>query len=658
VTQGTTGAATVPDLPGIRPSLWRSPFARRTYLAGGLWAAGVLVSWLTGTPDQAGWLAIRLDAAGLLYTAASTVGGANFFGAGLRAARTLRLDMNFLMSAAIIAAILIGEPFEAASLAFLFSLAELLERFAVDRGRRSIARLLELAPERANRLRADGTIETVPVELLRAGDRVRIRPGDKLPADGRVRAGSSAINEATITGESLPRAKAEGDPVFAGTLNLEGSLDVEVTADAAHSTLARIVQLVREAESRRAPVEEFVQRFARVYTPAVTLLAVLVMLGPPLITGAPALEWFIRGITLLVIACPCALVIATPVTVVSALTSAARNGVLIKGGEHLEALGSLRALAIDKTGTLTTGALRVTDFQVTGIPPDRLLQWITSLESRSEHPIARAIVQYAEERGIRPDDRVEDFQAVPGRGVRGRLRGVDLAIGTETLVGRRVVERWGAPEPGTLRIYAEAGDGAQGVLTLHDQIRPVAPEVVRRLHRLGIHPIVIVTGDDAAAARTVGAAAGVDEVRWRLLPEEKVETVRELRGRFGTTGMLGDGVNDAPALAAANVGLVMGAAGSPATIETADVALIGDDLAKLPYAVRLARQARWTIRFNIGLALGLKLILAAGAILGLVSLAVAVLVGDMGGSLAVTANALRLARLQAESSTAEHEPIA
>jgi Cd2+/Zn2+-exporting ATPase len=601
---------------------------------------------VTRTPDQAGWLAVRLDAAGLLYTAASIVGGTNFFGAGLRAARTLRLDMNFLMSAAIVAAILIGEPFEAASLAFLFSLAELLERYAVDRGRRSIARLLELAPERADRLLADGTIQTVPVDALRVGDRVRIRPGDKVPADGRVLTGASAINEATITGESLPREKTEGSPVFAGTLNVEGSLDVEVTADAAHSTLARIVQLVREAESRRAPVEEFVKRFARVYTPAVTIMAVLVMIGPPLIAGAPGLEWFVRGITLLVIACPCALVIATPVTVVSALTSAARNGVLIKGGQHLEALGSLRALAIDKTGTLTTGALRVADFQTNGAAPEQLLQRVTSLEARSEHPIAQAIVRYAEERGIQPEARVEAFTAVPGRGVRGRVRGVDLAIGTEALVHPRVVQEWGGPEPGALSIYVEAGDGAHGAFTLEDQIRGPATAVVRRLHRLGIRPIVMLTGDAAAAAQVIAAAAGVDEVRWRLLPEQKVETVRELRTRFGTIGMLGDGVNDAPALAAANVGLAMGAAGSPATIETADVALMGDDLNKLPYAVRLARQARRTIRFNIGLALGLKLVLAAGAVLGVVSLALAVLVGDMGGSLAVTGNALRLARLR------------
>ena len=632
-----------------RPSSWETPFARRTYAAGAFWAAGVLTTWLTGAQDQAGWLAIRLDLAGVLYAAASVVGGWNFAGAGLRAMRTLKLDMNFLMSAAIVGAILIGEPFEAATLAFLFSLAELLERFAVDRGRRSIARLVELAPEQADRLRPDGSVETVPVAELRPGDRVRIRPGDKIPADGRVVAGSSAVNEATITGESLPRRKDEGDPVFAATLNTEGALDVEVTADAAHSTLARIIQLVREAEARRAPIERFVQRFARVYTPIVTGGAVLVMLVPPLVFGAGGLEWFVRGLTLLVIACPCALVIATPVTVVSALTSAARHGVLIKGGEHLEALGGVQALAVDKTGTLTTGILRVSGFRMTdGAAEAVLLQRVATVEARSEHPIAQAIVRFAEERGVRPGAQVGEFTAVPGRGVRARLDGQEILVGTETFVGLGPAVRWPGPgpEPGTMLIYARTGDGLEGVFTIQDEVRPEAQVVVARLHALALRPVVMLTGDGAETAEMVGRRVGVDEVRSRLLPEDKVRAVRALRELHGSVAMLGDGVNDAPALAEATVGMAMGAAGSPATIETTDVALMADDLTKLPYAVRLARNARRTIRFNIALALGLKLVLAVGAVLGVVSLAVAVLVGDMGGSLAVTVNALRIARLR------------
>lgn len=637
----------VSPAPDVRPPPWRSLFARRTYLSGVLWGAGLLVSRLTDGADHAGWLAIRLDAAGLLYLASALIGGANFFPAGLRAARSLRLDMNFLMSAALLAALLIGEAFEAATLAFLFSLAELLERYSVDRGRRSIARLLELAPETADRLQPDDTVSTVPVTQLRVGDRVRIRPGDKVPVDGQVVAGASAVNEATITGESLPRAKQPGDPVFAGTLNLEGSMDVQVTADAGHSTIARIVELIRQAEGRRAPVEEFVKRFARIYTPIVTLLAVLVMLVPPLVTGTSFIDWFVRGITLLVIACPCALVIATPVTVVSALTSAARNGVLIKGGEYLEALGAVRALAIDKTGTLTTGRLAVIEFQSDGGDPRELLQEMVTLEARSEHPIAEAIVRYGQAQRIHAGNTIGAFTAIPGRGLRGRIDRTDLVIGTEELVGAEVAVRWGMAEPDTVRIYALASDGRSGVITLRDEIRPSAPGVVSRLHQLGIRPIVMLTGDSAAAAQLVGGLAGVDEVRWRLLPAQKVAAIRDLRDQHGAVAMLGDGVNDAPALAEATVGLAMGAAGSPATIETADVALMGDDLTKLPYVIKLSRRARRTIRFNIALALTAKLLLAVGAVMGVVSLAVAVLVGDMGGSLAVTLNALRLARTRA-----------
>lgn len=627
-----------------RPSPWRTIFAYRTYIAGALWGIGLLLSWFTGAPDNPGLFRIRLDTVGLLYTAASFVGGLNFFGAGFRAIRTLSLDMNFLMSIAIVAAILVGEPFEAATIAFLFSGAELLERYAVDRSRRAITRLLELAPEEADRLLPDGSVERVAAQSLAQGDRLRVRPGDRIPADGRVLSGHSSVNEATITGESLPRPKKPGDPVFAGTLNVDGALDIEVLVDAAHSTLARIVDLVRQGEARRAPVEQFVERFARVYTPIVTLAALLVMVVPPVFAHAPALDWFLRGITLLVIACPCALVIATPVTVVSALTSAARHGVLIKGGIYLELLGKVRALAIDKTGTLTTGMLAVTDFQSRGpLAPNDQLRRIAALEGRSEHPIAEAIVSFAKGRGVADFQPVEAFTAVPGLGIRGRVDGVDVSVGTEELVGAAVASQWNAPLPGTMQVYATSSDGAKGLLILRDEVRSVSRDVIAHLHAIAVRPIVMLTGDASAAADAVAAEVGVDEVRARLLPEEKVAVVRSLREKHGAVAMLGDGVNDAPALAEATVGIAMGAAGSPATIETADVALTSDDLSKLPYAIWLARKTRRTIRFNITFAIGVKLVLAVGAVAGVVSLAVAVLVGDLGGSLAVTLNALRLA---------------
>jgi len=628
-----------------RPSPWRTPFAARTYTAGALLAIGGLVSLAVGVADQSGWLAIRLDAAGIAYTLASLIGGSNFFAAGLRAARTFRLDMNFLMSIAIVGAILIGEPFEAATLAFLFSVAELLERFAVDRGRRAVARLVELAPEQADVCLADGSMQRVSVEQLRIGDRVRIRPGDRIPADGRVASGRTEVNEATITGESLPRPKAVGDSVFAGTLNTDGAIDIEVTSDAAHSTLARIVQLVRAAEGRRAPIEQFVARFARIYTPIVTATAFLLMTVPALVFGADALEWFVRGLTLLVIACPCALVIATPVTVVSALTSAARHGVLIKGGEHLERLGEVRALALDKTGTLTTGQLVVQSLGVAeGTDEMELLRRLAAVEARSEHPIARAIVRYAEERGLAPHaGLVDEFEATPGRGVRAVVNGVQLWVGTEEFVGASLPTASRETNAAT-EVSVRTADGLQARVQIGDDLRAGAPAVVALLHRLGVRPIMILTGDAAGPAERVQRETNADEVASRLLPADKVAAVERLRAKYRTVAMLGDGVNDAPALAAASVGIAMGAAGSPATIETADVALMADDLTKLPYAIALARRARFVIRANIGLALGLKLVLAVGAVAGVVSLTVAVLVGDLGASVAVTLSALRLAQ--------------
>ena len=630
----------------IRTSPWQTPFAYRTYLAGVFWLGGGIIAALGATPDRAGWLVIRLDAVGLLYTCAAFAGGLNFAGAGWRALRSLRLDMNFLMSAAIVGAILIGEPFEAAALAFLFSVAELLERFAMDRGRQALARLVALAPEQADRLDPAGTTERVSVTALRPGDRVRIRPGDKVAADGLVVAGASHVNEATITGESRPARKSLGDPVFAATLNVEGTLDVEVTVDATHSTVARIAQLVREAEARQAPVERFVQRFSRVYTPIVTGGAILVMTLPPLLFHGNGVEWFVRGLTLLVIACPCALVIATPVTMVSALTGAARHGVLIKGGDHLERLATIRALALDKTGTLTKGVFSVREFRAE--PPeaiDRLLRRIASIESRSEHPLAEAIVRFALASGIRPDLDLVDFHAEPGQGVRATIEGHELRVGTEIFLGTGKADHSHSMSRDASCVHASTSDGLRGVFQVGDEPRPGARDAIDQLRALGVRPIVILTGDGREVAEAVGDEVGVDAVIPRLLPEDKVDAVRDLRRQHGAVAMIGDGVNDAPALAEADVGIAMGAAGSPATIETADVALMGDDLSRLPYAIDLARRARRTIRFNIAAALGTKLLLALGTILGAVTLAQAVLVGDLGASLIVTLNALLVGRL-------------
>ncbi len=649
-----------PVKPAGRPSPWRTEEARRTYVSGALWLIGISLVIGTHAPDQAGWLRVRLDAVGLVFLAGALVGGWNFFPKGVRAARTFKLDMNFLMTVAIIGALLIGEPLEAAAIAFLFSLAELLEHSAVVRARNSIDLLIRLSPENATVVSADGGERSVATSELVAGQRVRVRPGEKVPIDGVVLEGESAVNEANLTGESVPVAKGIGDPVYASTLNQEGFLEIEATTDAGDTALDRIVRLVRQAQARRSPTEQFIQKFARYYTPSVTLLAALTMLVPPILGLGTGLTWFVRGLTLLVIACPCALVIATPVTVVSGLTSAARNGVLIKGGEYLEALGGTCAMAFDKTGTLTYGRLEVTDVvSLDGTAPGEVLALAAAVEARSEHPIGRAIVA----RATNPSSPVVDasvpsvveFQARPGRGVLARVNGSEVIVGTAELfeqegwtnLDREQETRLEALETEGKTVVIVGQDGVPGgFIGLSDEIRPEAGPVLGKLRRQGIHEQIMLTGDHERVARAVGERLGVETVMASLLPEEKVEAVRELSARHKGTAMLGDGVNDAPALAAASVGIAMGGAGSPATVETADVTLMADDLNMLPYAVRVSQVARRLIRFNIALAVGLKILLAAGAIAGTVSLLVAVLVGDMGASLAVTLNAMRLANLR------------
>jgi Cd2+/Zn2+-exporting ATPase len=592
-----------------------------------------------------------------VFLGGALVGGWNFFPKGVRAVGSLKLDMNFLMTAAIVGAVLIGEPLEAAAIAFLFSLAELLEHSAVVRARDSIDDLLRLTPESATVVGADGAERVVAASELRRGQRVRVRPGEKVPIDGVVREGESAVNQANVTGESVPVAKGPGDPVYASTLNTDGFLEVEATADAGDTTLDRIARLVREAQSRRSPTEQFVKTFARYYTPSVTGLAVLVMIVPPLLGLGTNLTWFVRGLTLLVIACPCALVIATPVTIMSALTSAARHGVLIKGGEYVESFGGICAMAFDKTGTLTHGRLEVTDVVPCGsTTAPELLRLAAVVEERSEHPIAKAIVDHGAATLPRSEHMASltDFRAHPGLGVSARMDDVPVVVGTIALHLRRgssaldVAERaeYNDLERAGKTVVVASQDGViLGFLALADTLRPEAPGVLARLRNDGVHHQVLLTGDQPYSAEAVGAAVGADEVLADLKPQEKVEAVRRIAAMHDGVAMLGDGVNDAPALAAADVGIAMGGAGSPATIETADIVLMADDLAMLPYARRVCKMARSLVRLNIGLALGLKALLAVGAVGGFVSLIVAVLVGDMGASLAVTLNAMRLARL-------------
>ncbi len=651
------GQGAAPETRDRRARVWWSPEAWLSYASGAGLAVGLLLRIAGLSPRLAvleplSGVAWAVDLAALLFIAAALVGGLNFFPKGLRAARIARLDMNFLMTVAIFGALGVGEFIEAGSIAFLFGIAELLERYAVDRARRSLEALLDLAPATA-RVYRDGRVVELPVTEVEPGDLARVLPGEKVPIDGWVRDGVSAVDQSPITGESMPATKSPGDYVYAGSMNRDGYLEVEAAKRAGDTTLAHIIHLVEEAESTRSPSERFVDRFARYYTPAVTLLAVAVITVPPLAFGGAFATWFVRGLTLLVISCPCALVISTPVAVVSGITSAARNGVLIKGGVHLEALADIEVVALDKTGTLTRGELAVAEVVATEASETdarELLSIAAAVESRSEHPIARAIGSQAAETDADVDFEITDFEAIPGQGAAARLNGTTYRIGRPEFFDDQL-EPWRAElerlaDRGQTPVCVGNDDRVLGLIAVADRERDEAARVIEELRALGVRRIVMLTGDHEATARTVARRLGVDEYYAGLLPDEKVARVRRLEEEYGGVAMVGDGVNDAPALAAARVGIAMGAAASDVALETADVALMADDLAFLPYLFRLSRRGSAVIRQNITVSIALKVSLAAGVFPGWVSLITAVLVGDMGASLAVTANALRLARLR------------
>jgi Cd2+/Zn2+-exporting ATPase len=567
-----------------------------------------------------------------------------------RAFRALTLrtfDMHVLMTVAVIGALAIGEWLEGATVVFLFALAQYLESRSMDRARRAIRALMDLTPQTAAVLRSSGE-QRVAAESVRIGERIRVRPGEKLPLDGRVVAGDSDVNQAPITGESLPVEKRPGDEVFAGSINGHGALEVETTRLARDTTLARIIHLVETAQAQRAPAQSFVDRFARVYTPAVIGLAVLVAIVPPLAGWGSWGEWFYRALVLLVIACPCALVIATPVAVVSALAGGARRGVLIKGGLYLERLARVQAVAFDKTGTLTYGRPAVAEvIPAPGHTSDDVLRCAAAVNRHSEHPIGRAIAREAEHRGVTAPQ-VRAFRVLPGLGAEAELEGREVLVGSRRLMSERGVSLDGfavalsaARVSGATPTLVSYDRRPVGVIALADVPREAARDVVDLMRAAGVRHIEMLTGDGAAAAARIGEAVGVGAVRAELLPADKVAAVRELQRQWTTVAMVGDGINDAPALAAADVGIVMGAAGSDAALETADVALMGDELARLPYALRLGRAAMRTIQINIALALVVKLAFLVLAVAGVTSLWLAIL-ADTGTSLLVIAYGLRL----------------
>ena len=612
------------------------------WLAGGLSAA--LGSEGMGISDGVPLLAI------IFYVVGIVSGVWHVLPKAWRSLIRFRPDMNLLMTIAVIGAASIGEWFEAATVSFLFSVSLLLESWSVGRARRAIASLMELSPPTARIRTAVGDVKEIPPDAVEIGATFIVRPGEKIPLDGNITLGSSDVNQAPITGESVPVAKSVGSEVFAGTINGNGILEVECTKPASDTTLARIIQMVGEAQSRRAPSEKWVEKFASIYTPVVMALAAGIFLAPPLFLDGQWSDWLYRSLVLLVIACPCALVISTPVSVVAAMAAAARNGVLIKGGIYIEAPAALEAIAMDKTGTLTEGKPRVIDIvPMSGHDETELLERVAALESHSNHPLASAILAKAKEKGVNIAE-AQSFEIIQGKGATGDIDGKSYWLGSHRYLEEREQETpqvheqlMAMQQAGRTVIVVGNERHVCGFITLADALRPTASETLNQLHDAGIKHLVMLTGDNEGTAQAIAKEAGIDEVNAELLPEDKVDAVESLLEKYNKVAMVGDGVNDAPALGRATLGIAMGAAGSDAAIETADIALMSDDLSKLPWLIRHSRRTLTIIRQNIAFSLSIKALFVALTLTGYASLWAAI-AADMGASLLVIFNGLRLLR--------------
>ncbi|MEN6357400.1 MAG: cation-translocating P-type ATPase [Armatimonadota bacterium] len=584
------------------------------------------------------------------FIASAIAGGIYPARTGILSAKSFVLDTNFLMTAAAVGAIVLGDYSEAAAVVFLFSLGSTLEAHTVDKTRRSIKSLIEAFPTQAS-VKRDGRIEDMHLHDIEIGDIVIIKPGDKVPVDGTVVDGETAVNESPITGESVPVTKAKGDRVYAGSINGRGAIEVRTTTRSDDNTLARIVHLVEEAQSQKAPSQRFSEKFGQIYTPVVIALAALVGIGGTIVIGGDYRDWVTRALTLLIVSCPCALVISTPVAIVAAIGNAARSGALIKGGAHLEMLGDVTIIAFDKTGTLTIGKPSVTDvLPANDHSADDVLSIAAALESRSEHPLADSIIEKFHELSL-PERPVSFFEAFPGKGARAVVNGGLFYVGS-----RRLMDELGVavPESGPVAELAESGKTVVylsnekelwGAIAASDTVRPSGAPSISALKQIGIDRTVMLTGDNSRTAARVAQSLGIDEYHAQLLPEDKLAKIRALGTKRDRVAMVGDGINDAPALAAADVGVAMGGAGSHAAIEAADVALMADDIVMLPYAVALSRKARKVIRQNVAIALGVIVLLITGALWQKVSLATGVL-GHEGSALLVIANSMRLLKRQ------------
>jgi Zn2+/Cd2+-exporting ATPase len=621
-------------------------------------AVGLALSWLGPAFGLEHAAAARL--AQWAYAVAVVVGGIGIFPQGARKLARLRFDIDVLMGLAILGAVALGQWDEAATVAFLYGLSEALESMSLDYARRSIRALLELAPPTAERINADGTTKLIPASEIRKGDRVLVRTGETIPVDGAVAVGRSSVDQKTITGESVPVLREVGDPVYAGTINGEGTLEIRASGPVGDALISRVIAQVRASQAGRAPIERRISRFAAVYTPIVISLSLLVMVAPPLwalVTGGPASvdamlwrEWFGRGLVVLVIACPCALVIATPVAVVCGLAAAARGGVLIRGGEYLEEIGRLRALAFDKTGTLTSGLPDVVEVVCAPGQEDKtkVLRIAAALGDRGGHVLGKAIARHA--RGLRIDVPVADnYTAIPGMGALGQVDAVEYHLGSHRYIdeaGLCVPEFHSqlgqAEKTAGTAVALTASSGPLGWIRLADQARPEAARVLAELHELGLQTIML-SGDNARTAAAMARELGVGEERADLLPADKVSAIAELDARHGATGMVGDGVNDAPALAAAKVSIALGGISSGAALESADIVLLADDLNRLPWLIRKSRATLDRIRQNIAIALLTKVAVLVLAVFGMANLWMAI-AADVGTSILVIANALRLLR--------------
>lgn len=591
----------------------------------------------------------------LLFLASMVVGGLSLFKVGLQNLLRFEFDMRTLMTVAVIGGAIIGEWGEVALVVILFAISEELERFSMDRARNSIRSLMGIAPKEAL-VRRNGQEIMIHVDDIAVGDIMIVKPGEKIAMDGVVVNGYSAVNQAAITGESVPVGKTVDDEVFAGTLNEEGLLEVKITKLVEDTTISKIIHLVEEAQGERAPAQAFVDKFAKYYTPIIMIIAALVVVVPPLLFGGSWETWIYQGLAVLVVGCPCALVISTPISIVSAIGNAAKKGVLIKGGVYLEEMGALKAIAFDKTGTLTKGVPVVTDFTVLNnqMNEKELLAIITALEYRSQHPLASAIMKKAEEENISYSDMlVEDFSSITGKGIKGIVNGMTYYIGSPKLFKELLTTDFDKDLEQNVTTLQNQGKTAMiigtekeilGIIAVADEVRESSKEIIQKLHQLGIKKTIMLTGDNKGTANAIGSDVGVSDIRANLMPQDKLDYIKQLRSEYGNVAMVGDGVNDAPALAASTVGIAMGGAGTDTALETADVALMGDDLRKLPFTVKLSRKALNIIKANITFAIAIKFIALLLVIPGWLTLWIAIL-SDMGATLLVALNGLRLMRV-------------